>query len=144
MILYLELLPEDVIYGYGGDDEIIGSEYGDTLDGGDGNDTLYGAAGSDTILGGAGSDHLVGGTGNDTLTGGADTDYFWFDSGDGVDTITDFTVGTDKIVVGASLSNIGLYYYGASTLVEFDGGPAYAILANVDPTTLSGSDFLFA
>lgn len=133
------------IWGYAGNDELTGTSLGDTLDGGDGDDVLYGQGGNDTLLGGAGNDILVGGTGNDTLTGGAGTDFFWFENGDGVDTITDFAVGVDKIAVGTSISSVNLFYYnGTSTLIEFDGGANYAILTNVDPTTLGGTDFYFA
>ncbi len=45
----------------------------------------------------------MGGAGNDTLTGGSGADRFIFRSPtDGVDRITDFTVGQDKIVFVAS------------------------------------------
>lgn len=129
-----------------GNDELTGSTYGDVLDGGNDVDTLYGKSGNDSLYGGAGGDFLFGDAGNDSLTGGPGSDYFWFESGGGVDTITDFTVGTDTIVVGSSLTNVDLYHYNgtASTLVEFDGGASYAILVNVNPTTLTGSDFYFA
>lgn len=78
----------------------------DTLTGGAGNDALNGGGGRDTLRGGTGSDRLIGGSGNDTLTGGADSDSFVFGSNRlfnpadfGVDRITDFISGTDKIVL---------------------------------------------
>ncbi|GET37210.1 M10 family metallopeptidase C-terminal domain-containing protein [Microseira wollei] len=61
---------------------------------------------NDTIEGGFGNDTLVGGAGNDLLTGnqGADTFLYktskTFDTQEiGIDTITDFKAGTDKIVL---------------------------------------------
>jgi hypothetical protein len=45
-----------IIYGNGGNDTIIGTEFADQLYGGDGNDTIASYGGEDTITGGAGSD----------------------------------------------------------------------------------------
>jgi serralysin len=64
-----------------------------------------GNAGNNTIVGnGAGNNVINGGAGSDTLTGGTGNDTFVFDSRSliaqvisGVDTITDFTIGQDKI-----------------------------------------------
>ena len=52
---------------------------------------------SDTLDGGADGDRLDGGSGNDELMGGAGNDMFVFDTGDGTDTISDFTDGEDLI-----------------------------------------------
>jgi Ca2+-binding RTX toxin-like protein len=113
----------DIVSGLEGNDDLAGGLGDDTLDGGSGNDrvqgeegddNLYGEAGNDTVEGGNGNDKLTGGAGNDTLTGGAGADSFNFydpvlepfdDAGgdrrdpaiDGVDIITDFNVGKDKI-----------------------------------------------
>ena len=99
----------DIIFGYAGNDAIIG----DTLFGdGSGDDTIYGGAGddiivgdtaegngsgNDTINGGAGNDLIVGdsglgnGSGNDTINGGEGTDIIvgdsFFGDGSGDDTI---------------------------------------------------------
>lgn len=119
----------DLIKGYGGDD-IIRSGFGidiacghagnDFINTGADRDLAYGGLGNDTILGGAGqdwlrggsdddvingeqdSDQIEGGWGNDTLTGGAGADVFVFavDGRDWGDVITDFQVGTDKLVLG--------------------------------------------
>jgi Ca2+-binding RTX toxin-like protein len=81
--------------GNGFDNLITGNSSNNLLKGLDGYDTLTGAAGNDTLIGGAG---------NDTLTGGTGIDQFLFGSGAkftpthfGVDTVTDFVKGTDKI-----------------------------------------------
>jgi Ca2+-binding RTX toxin-like protein len=67
---------------------------------------LDGGSGSDRIRGGTSNDMLVGGTGNDTLIGGAGADRFVYDtnatfttSAVGSDRISDFTLGSDKIVI---------------------------------------------
>jgi Ca2+-binding RTX toxin-like protein len=84
------------------DNSIAGGGSNDTLSGGDGNDTIDGRSGVDTIDGGNGDDLLMGGPGGDVLTGGAGADTFrigYWESGTftDADTITDFTVGVDKI-----------------------------------------------
>ena len=70
-----------------------GNVLGNQITGNSGNNTLNGLAGNDNIAGGAG---------NDILNGGAGIDRFLFNTalpGAGVDTINDFVVGTDKIVL---------------------------------------------
>jgi Ca2+-binding RTX toxin-like protein len=67
---------------------------------------LLGNSAGNSLSAGAGNDSLTGGAGNDTLTGGAGNDKFIYDtnaaftsSGLGIDRITDFVGGTDKIVL---------------------------------------------
>ncbi|HET9716230.1 MAG TPA: VCBS domain-containing protein [Pseudolabrys sp.] len=62
-----------------------------------GNDKLVGGAAADFLFGGTGNDVLIGRAGNDTLTGGADADQFRLATNSGTDTITDYLQGTDKI-----------------------------------------------
>jgi hypothetical protein len=99
----------------GGGDDIVnltaGTEWQGFLadafiDGGAGRDYLFGGAGNDEIIGGLGPDGLIGWRGNDVLTGGVaggdgdgTEDRFVFSSGSagGVDVITDFEDGIDKI-----------------------------------------------
>jgi trimeric autotransporter adhesin len=67
---------------------------------------LLGNTASNSLSAGVGNDSLNGGAGNDTLTGGTGNDKFIYDtnaaftsSGLGIDRITDFVSGTDKIVL---------------------------------------------
>lgn len=70
---------------------------GGLLVGTGGNDILQGHDGDDVIVGDAGDDIIRDGAGSDILTGGAGADVFIL-SADGVaDTITDFTLGEDRI-----------------------------------------------
>lgn len=61
---------DDFLYGDAGDDHLDGGNGNDFLDGGDGNDALYGGDGNDTLDGGTGDDYLVGGNGDDTYVFG--------------------------------------------------------------------------
>jgi Ca2+-binding RTX toxin-like protein len=88
----------DSLNGGNGNDSLIGNAGNDTLIGGNGTDFLVGSAGNDLLNGDNGYDTLRGGLGNDTLTGGNGQDIFVFASGEGIDTITDFKLGTDKSV----------------------------------------------
>jgi Ca2+-binding RTX toxin-like protein len=69
------------------------------MSGQSGNNYLYGGLGNDTLKGGSGNDTLVGSYGVDTLTGNAGSDVFILQRG-GIEKITDFTPGTDKLWVG--------------------------------------------
>ena len=60
-------------------------------------DEYTGTDSAETVEGGGGDDTITGLAGDDTLTGNEGADTFVFGSGHGSDTITDFTVDTDKI-----------------------------------------------
>ena len=96
------------LIGSAHDDILAGDRRDNVLDGGQGNDTLYGGPGggddmmsgglgNDRLFGGQGNDTLIGGPGDDSLSGGTGNDVFVFGPGDGADTVTDFSSGTDKI-----------------------------------------------
>ncbi|MBW9051123.1 calcium-binding protein [Rhizobium mesosinicum] len=120
---------------------------GAIVDGQGGDDTIFGSILGDTLRGGTGNDILLGGAGNDSLYGGTGADWFWFEVGQGIDTIYDWADGIDKIVVGSSVTLVNLYNSGGSALLQFDDGSAhytYALLNGVSPTAIDGSDLLFA
>jgi len=124
--LNLNEADSDTIYGGSDDDLICGGDYdpystnrsmdgNDFLYGEEGNDRIYGDRGNDLLNGGSEDDLLVGGAGNDTLIGGTGKDKFKFDSpSEGIDTITDFSVVDDTIVL--SKSAFGLSFKSGTTI----------------------------
>lgn len=100
---------DDRITGHSAANDLWGGQGNDTLEGKVGNDGLYGGDGKDRIIGGSGTDYIVGGNDADTLTGGTEADYFYFmgpaPGSDGVDTLTDFTAGQDRIGLNVGWAN---------------------------------------
>ena len=89
-----------------------GNDLDNSITGNIGENLLKGLGGNDTLLGNAGDDTLIGGAGNDLLTGGEGSDRFLFGSGAtftntsfGVDTLTDFVKGIDKIALSKTSFN---------------------------------------
>jgi Ca2+-binding RTX toxin-like protein len=81
-------------------------------------DSFIGGEKADTINGGVGADTITGGLGADSLSGGVDGDIFVYtlvtqSNSSNTDTITDFTVGADKL-------NITLDYNGQSTALDIN------------------------
>ncbi len=94
---------DNLLDGSSGNDKIDGGLGNDILIGGAGADSLAGGGGNDVLSGGTGNDVLSGGLGNDTLTGGMGVDRFVFNSrAEGIDEITDFISGTDRLVIDSS------------------------------------------
>jgi len=96
----------DDIYGSAGADSIDGGRGNDWIQGNRGNDDLWGYAGNDTIWGGSGNDFILGEAGRDLLTGHGGYDDFVFSvapSRSNVDTITDFSVRYDTIILSTAI-----------------------------------------
>ncbi len=69
-------------------------------------DTLIGSKDANVIEGRSGNDTIDGGLGSDTLIGGAGADRFFFSTkpaANNIDTISDFEVGIDKLVLSAKI-----------------------------------------
>jgi Ca2+-binding RTX toxin-like protein len=126
-----------------------GAAVANSLFGGANRDVLFGFAGADTLNGMGGNDYLDGGKGNDMLTGGAGADRFVFVTGDGNDTITDFTHGSDIIDLhGYGVTDFGalqtlMYQDGANLLIALDA-QNHVTLNGVTIAQLSAGDFVFS
>jgi hypothetical protein len=129
----------DILIGGQGQDTLIGNAGDDTLIGGNGTDLLLGNPGDDLLYGGNGSDTLTGGLGSDTLTGGNGQDIFVFASGEGIDTINDFKLGTDQIGLTGGLTFGDLSFSGNEILM---GSDVLAVLTEVNTNILTASNFL--
>lgn len=98
---------DDWLYGDEGSDQIKGGSGNDNLDGGSGDDTLDGESGDDSFYGGAGNDKLTGGTGDDWLNGGEGQDVYYYNIGDGIDTIMETghnSADVDRLVFAPTIS----------------------------------------
>jgi Ca2+-binding RTX toxin-like protein len=92
----------DSVYGGGGRDRIFGDAGQDNLFGGRGRDKLFGGADQDVLNGNGGADRLEGGRQDDFLWGNAGRDSFVYRKStgyEGDDTIQDFAIGTDRLLL---------------------------------------------
>ncbi|UXE59018.1 MAG: hypothetical protein KA717_24060 [Woronichinia naegeliana WA131] len=91
----------------------------------DGTRRQKGTNGKDVILGTNLGDILSGGLGNDTLTGSDGGDSFLFNAtNEGIDTITDFSVGSDYLLIKGSAFGGGLVSGDTITSAQFIIGTA--------------------
>ncbi len=104
-----------------------GGQGDDKLNASQARQTIYadGGKGHDRLIGGYADDRIAGGRGNDKLTGNGGSDRFVFEgdvsfkhAGLGRDIITDFEVGTDRIVLDKTVFN--QLAVGALDAHEFD------------------------
>ena len=160
----VDLITATAIDGYGDTDtlnsieNIIGSGSADIIGGDDNVNNLTGGSGEDAIAGQGGDDFIVGGADSDILTGGAGADRFvYVSSSEGGDSITDFEVGTDRIViVGATFAgDLGLSggtlssdaFFADSAAVDADDRFGYnsstgQVLFDADGSGASGAEVL--
>lgn len=95
----------DQVHAGGGNDRIFLYIGDDTVSGEAGNDLIYSGSGADSVSGGEGNDTLWGGSGDDTLTGGSGADTFGFTAGSGIDTINDFDLGEDILLLSDTVTS---------------------------------------
>ncbi|MEP0393823.1 MAG: SBBP repeat-containing protein, partial [Nitratireductor sp.] len=114
---------DDVLHGNKGNDILYGNQSNDTLSGGENEDILFGGQGNDLLSGGSGDDFLAGNKGDDILVGGDGADTFAFYYSGGNDQVSDFTVGTDTLMLedGLGVSD-GTETDGNTTITFSDGG----------------------
>ncbi|MEA5598545.1 GDSL-type esterase/lipase family protein [Rivularia sp. UHCC 0363] len=67
-------------------------------------ENIIGSRYDDVITGNGGANTIKGGFGNDTLTGGGSSDNFVLASREGIDTITDFAIGEDYLILSSGLN----------------------------------------
>jgi Ca2+-binding RTX toxin-like protein len=149
----------DNLDGQEGDDLLNGNLENDTVFGGAGNDIVRGGKGADVLDGGLGADYLIGDADQDKLTGGADADIFVLPgvsiaatSSNQADLITDFVVGTDKIMLptGTTFAQLTL----TAVTVQLDGGTSvpstaiqsgtsyYGLVQGITPVQLTDTNFI--
>ena len=148
----------DVLFGSGGSDVLWGDSNPNTItadaaisypnygnyhynwrnrqDSADGDDFLDGGAGTDYLYGGAGNDVLIGGSGDDYIYGGAGRDTYFFNAGDGIDTVydpefqtrtrpdgsTEIVPGINTLVFGAGVDPNTLRLHLGSLAIEYGPG----------------------
>ena len=117
-----------------------------------GQDSVDGTVNDDVLVGTLNSDRITGLAGNDTITTGAGNDTLVYNApGDGVDTITDFTVGNDTIDLTAILGTtnplesgvVSFTQSGNDAVLNYNGS-ALANFANSDATAPNNDEnFVF-
>lgn len=131
----------DVLSGNSGVNRLFGRE---------GEDTLNGREGNDYLNGGANADILDGGAGNDVLRGGQSFDTFVFR--EGLDTIEDFNITQDTLLLDAGLLGGGAItaqralefasVISGDVVFEFDTGDSL-VLENVSTLAVLEDDIIF-
>ncbi|MEI6285058.1 MAG: S8 family serine peptidase [Bacillota bacterium] len=120
-------------------ENIVGGEGSDTLVGNAVNNVLAGGRGNDTLSGEGGNDALFGGKGNNILIGGSENDSFIIERNDNCcDTVADFAIGADKLVLSgfdkAILATMTVSQTGADTRLAFSNGQSI-LLKNITATS---------
>lgn len=110
---------------------------------------------ADTLSAGAGSHEFMGGKGADSLSGGAGSDTYYFDAGDGFDTITETNTEENVVVFGAEIGFNSLsfsyagggggfldIYYGSGDTVRIAGNHAVSTNNRLKVLDMNGAGML--
>jgi len=129
----------DWLAGGDGNDTLFGNQQADTLCGGMGNDLIFGGRGADLLFGSDDDDLLSGDRGEDTLIGGEGSDRFVI--GEGTETILDFEVGIDRLVLPLGVGFDSLNLTVSNGFLNLSNGPTLlAKIANLAPNQLTAAD----
>ena len=114
------LIGDDPNCAEGGNDMLYGGPGRDVIYGHVGDDMLYGGTEDDFMVGGEGDDILRGSLGYDDLTGGEGADKFVLVRGEVTDTIHDFEIDSDTIVLygGLTLEDISITQSSGDTMLD--------------------------
>ena len=106
-----------------------GNDDANSLSGGSGNDILIGNGGNDNISAGSGNDTILAGTGDDYINGGSGNDSYYYNYGDGMDTISD-NGNFDVIVFNRGIDPEKLVYRneGNDLRIMIDGSETQGVL----------------
>lgn len=140
----LDIFGSTVLVSGFGDDVLNGGTENEILLGLWGNNQLFGAAGDDWLLGGLGDDRIDGGLGNNRLFTGPGQDTVLLKNDGRVDTVVDFTPGSDRFQLpgGLSFGQIAIAQQGANTTLRYLNQPEPSvILLNVEATNLTPESF---
>jgi Ca2+-binding RTX toxin-like protein len=123
-----------------GNDVITAGAGAQTINGGAGNDTITGGAGADLITGGTGADTFVTGAAGASVAASANTlngtiaNGQTLTFGNGVDVITDFVSGTDKLDV-ATAATVATSGIGLAANTDLATDTTYTILGTYNAAT---------
>lgn len=129
------------LYGFDGQDVLVGGAGDDYMAGGTGDDRLCGRVGYDYLNGGDGNDVLIGGEGSDELVGGAGSDLFVVDAVGSTDRVSDFASGIDKIGLALRLEEL---FVDGQLRAEVFAGSSSQITSSTRLMVNSGSLFFDA
>lgn len=141
-------LGDDWLFGGLGDDRLFGREGNDSLVGDGGNDTLIALQGDDVLngtnatLAGAGErDNLIGGVDNDRfILGDAHRAYYTAEGALDFAVITDFSVGSDKVVLHGSAHEYTLVTDNGDTSI-LKHGDRIGVLQDIAHISLNSHSF---
>jgi Ca2+-binding RTX toxin-like protein len=114
-------------------------------------ENLTTGSGNDSLIGSSVANILIASTGNDDMTGGGDADKFVFASGDGTDTIQDFSIAEGDIIDLSAVTQFDNFADLEEHMVQVgsnveisDGAGDKITLADITLGNLTASQFAFA